>query len=103
MITTCEPLLIWTLSRRGRELVTWDVAGLPDGAVADVRLENSSIWSGLMISADRDVLSTWAAGPDFTEPGAGVLVVPTTSRAEIKVTAGQTVVFLDGGYIELLP
>lgn len=101
-MTTCAPLLAWTLSRRGRQLVTWDVAGLPADAVAAIRLDGGTSWVPLMINTDRDMLSVWAAGPDFAAPG-DVLVVPTTSRAEIRIGAGQTTIFLDGGYIELVP
>lgn len=99
----CSTLAPWPLSRRGQELIAWDVAGLPSGATADLQLEAAGTWHPLMINTERDVLSLWAAGPDFEFPAAGAVVVPTTSRTEIRVVAGQTTVYLDGGYIELLP
>jgi len=100
--TACIPLPPWPLSRRGQELIAWDVSGLPSGATADLQLEGTGAWTPLLISTERDVLSVWAAGPSFTDPG-DVLVVPTTSRTEIRIVAGQTTIFLDGGYIELVP
>lgn len=103
MSAPCTPMLPWPLSRRGQELIAWDVDGLPAGAVADIQLENSDVWRPLMINTERTVLSLWVAGPDFVSPASESVVVPTTSWAEIRVTAGATTIFLDGGYIELLP
>lgn len=99
----CVPLPPWPLSRRGQELIAWDVGGLPPGAQADLQLEGSGTWHPLLINTDRDMLSIWAAGPLFPDPDAEAIVVLTTSHTEIRVTAGQTILFLDGGYIELLP
>lgn len=92
--------LVWKLSRRNRQVIPWDVDGLPSDAVAAVQLEGAGSWWPLTINTERDMLAIWAAGPDFTDPG-DVLVVPATSRAEIRVVSGLTTVFLDGGYIEL--
>lgn len=102
-MTRCDlDPLVWKLSRRGRQLITWDVDGLPADAVAAVQVEGSGPWRPLIISADRDMMSVWSAGPDFTDPG-DVLVVTGTSHTEIRVVAGLTTIFLDGGFIELVP
>lgn len=98
----CGTELVWRLSRRGRELIAWDVDGLTEDATASIRLEDASTWWELDINEARDNMTVWVAGPDFTDPG-DVLVVPTTSRAEIRIVAGAMTIFLDGGFIELVP
>lgn len=101
-MTACDQVPVWHLSRRARELLYWDVDGMPADATASVRLENGTTWSPLALNSARDRLSIWIAGPSFVSPD-GALVVPVTSRAEIRVVAGQLTTFLDAGYVQLVP
>lgn len=103
MTSSCVPLPPWPLSRRGQDLIAWDVSGLPAGASASLQLEGAGTWYPLMISTARDMISVMAAGPLHPAPATGTIIVPTTSHTEIRVQTGPIDVYLDGGYIELLP
>ena len=102
MVHCVSDQLVWQLSRRSRQVIFWDVDGLPLDADASIQLEGTGPWRPLVINTERDLLSTWAAGPDFPDPG-DALLVPATSHVEIRVVAGMTTVFLDGGFIKLIP
>ena len=101
MTTTCEPQLVWELSRRDQEMIFWDVDGLPGGATASVQLEGAGPWYPLVVGTDNMTLHILAAGPSFPTPTAA-LVVPKTSHCEIRIVSGVLSKTLDGGYIKLV-
>lgn len=99
-MTACVVQLTWAnLNRRDRIYIGWPILEAPEGATWTILIEGDAIWHSLTVQ-DEEAIG-WFAGPDFPTPD-GAIVVANTAHCELRCTAGNMQVTVDGGFIQLV-